>query len=62
MAGIWSGKIMAPINAEKYARANQLLLRIFEENLKALMAGRHINDEQFDAIAGETESEMGRIL
>lgn len=63
MAGIWSGKIMAPINArEKYARANQLLLRIFEENLKALMAGHHIKDEQFDAIAGETESEMGRIL
>jgi hypothetical protein len=61
MDGIWSGKtIDPPAMQERYARVNQLLVKVFEDSLGALEAGAHLEKDQIASLVRETK-EMMRI-
>lgn len=63
MAGIWGGKVAEPKDArQKYTKINQLLVNVFEENLKLLLSGQQITNEQVSLITEELEKKVNLVL
>lgn len=63
MADIWGGKVTEPKEAgQKYAKINQLLVTVFEENLNLLQSGQEITDQQVDLLTGELDGRDKGIL
>jgi radical SAM superfamily enzyme YgiQ (UPF0313 family) len=63
MDGIWSGQIIEPSGAGAgYEKVNHLLVKVFEESLKALEGGERYNVNEVSSIVSETEKEMSKTL
>ncbi|MCL5022735.1 MAG: B12-binding domain-containing radical SAM protein [Nitrospirae bacterium] len=63
MEGIWSGKVIAPPGIqEKYGEVNRLLVRLFEDNMRALEASGRDDDDRTAALIREIEKEIEGIL
>lgn len=63
MAGIWGGKAPEPKDAgQKYAKINQLLVNVFEENLNLMLSGQQITDEQVNLLTEELEKKINLVL
>ncbi len=59
MAGIWSGKVTEPENAqERYAKINSLLVNLFENTLVTLESGGQFTEEQIETLVKTTEIEI----
>lgn len=63
MEGIWSGRAMEPPGArERYARANNLLVELFENNLVLLEQGEQLCREDVSALVRIAEREISKAL
>jgi anaerobic magnesium-protoporphyrin IX monomethyl ester cyclase len=63
MEGVWSGKIIGPPGAgEKYSKVNRLLVKVFDDSLRALESGERFDGAQIASVVRETEKEITGIL
>jgi len=63
MNGIWSGKeIEQPGIQERYVKVNHLIVRVFEDGLKALEGGARFDKDQIASLVREAENEFDIIL
>jgi hypothetical protein len=63
MAGIWGGKVAEPKEAkQKYAKINQVLVTVFEENLNLLQSGQQLTEQQVDLLGKELEKKIDLVL
>jgi len=63
MTGIWSGKVEEPKDAgEKYAKVNQLLVAVFEDNLSLLQSGGQLTNHQVDLLTEEVGEKIDKYL
>jgi 5-methoxy-6-methylbenzimidazole methyltransferase len=63
MADIWNGKVDEPDHAtEKYESINQLLVRIFEDNLLLLQLGKQLPSEQVNRIIRDIQEKMAALF
>jgi anaerobic magnesium-protoporphyrin IX monomethyl ester cyclase len=63
MDGIWSGRIMEPPDMqERYARANRMLVKIFEDSLESLEKGERLEKDQIAQLVREAEKEMEKVF
>lgn len=63
MAGIWGGKVVEPKDAgQKYAKINELLVKVFEENLGLLQSGQQLTEQQVDLLTGVLAKKIDSVL
>ena len=63
MDGIWSGKdIEPPGMRERYVTVNHLIVKVFEDSLKALEGGGRFDKERTASLVRETENEIDSLL
>lgn len=63
MEGVWSGRATEPPGAgESYGEVNRLLVKIFDESLRALESGERFDSEQIASFVRETEGKIAGIL
>ena len=63
MEGIWSGRTMEPPGAKpRYTKVNQLLIEVFEENLKSLESGGRVDDGRTAILFRRIEAEIDGIV
>jgi radical SAM superfamily enzyme YgiQ (UPF0313 family) len=63
MEGIWSGKVVEPPGLrEGYAKVNLMLVKVFEDNLRALEAGEQFGEKHRMSLVRETEKEIDDIF
>jgi radical SAM superfamily enzyme YgiQ (UPF0313 family) len=63
MEGIWSGKVIeSPGKRERYAKVNRILVKVFEDTLRALEAGEQLDEKQRMSLVREAEKEIDDIL
>lgn len=63
MDGIWSGTIIEPPGMqERYAKANELLVKLFEGSLASLERGVRMDKDRITAVAGEMDKELDGLF
>ncbi|SFQ95063.1 B12-binding domain-containing radical SAM protein [Desulfoscipio geothermicus] len=63
MSGIWSGKEQEPRDAElKYEQINEMLVDLFEANLRALENGKLFTDEEKHLVVQEAKKNIDHML
>ncbi len=63
MEGIWSGRVIEPPGSrERYARANRLLVELFENSLSALEKGERLSREEVTSLVQGAGREIAGIL
>ena len=63
MDGIWSGNIIEPPGMqEKYARANDLLVTIFEDSLASLERGARMDKDRIASVVSELEKQLDGLF
>jgi 5-methoxy-6-methylbenzimidazole methyltransferase len=62
-SGIWSGQAMEPPGlCARHEKVNKLIVKVFEDSLKALESGERFTEARASSLVRETEREMLGIL